>query len=291
MLVYHIIYPLACLIGWLPYKVQFLLSDIIRWMLHRVVGYRVKVVRKNLKDSFPEKSDAELRDIENKFYKHLGDVFLETMSMASASPRQICRRMEYTNLDEIERATQGRTWISAMAHYGSWEYTINYALQTRHDAVLAVYRPLASKGFDKYYKVTRSRFGVIPVPMKEIPKEILRRQKAGSAVAVAMIADQTPPKPAIQNWTMFLGRETPFFVGMEKMALKYHLPVAFLRVDKVKRGYYKARFEIIYDGDEPVAEHEITGRYAAKLEEMIRHRPELWMWSHRRWKHKKEDMA
>lgn len=270
---------------------QFLLSDIMRWILHRVVRYRVDVVRANLRDSFPEKSEDELYEIENNFYKHLADVFLETVSMASVSHSEILRRMEFTNTDEIEAATEGRTWLSAMAHYGSWEYTINYALQTRHDAVLAVYHPLASKGFDRYYYKTRSRFGAIPVPMKDIPREIIRRQERSSPVAVALIADQTPPRPLIQNWTMFLGRETPFFTGTEKLALKFGLPVAFLHVDKVKRGYYKARFELIYDGSEQVPEHEITRRYAAKLEEMIRRRPELWMWSHRRWKHKKEDFA
>ena len=291
MLTYYIVYSFSCVIGWLPYKVQFIISDIVRWVLHRVVRYRVRVVRQNLSDSFPEWSRAELMEVENNFYKHLADVFLETISMASVSRKAICKRMDFTNVDHIETLTEGRSWISAMAHYGSWEYTVNYALLTRHDEVLAVYRPLASKSFDKYYRKTRSRFGVTPVPMKEVTREIFRRQASGNAVAIAMIADQTPPWPSIQNWTMFLGRETPFFMGMEKIALKFGLPVAFLHVDKVSRGYYKAWFEIIYDGTEEVPEHEITRRYAAKLEEMIRRRPELWMWSHRRWKHKKKDVA
>ena len=129
------------------------------------------------------------------------------------------------------------------------------------------------------------------MPMKQVAREVMRRQTSGRSVAVAMIADQTPPWPLIQNWTMFLGRETPFIMGMEKMARKFHLPVAFLHMDKVKRGYYTGWFEVIYDGWEDVPEHEITRRYAEKLEAMIRRRPELWMWSHRRWKHKKENAA
>lgn len=285
---YYLIYPFAYLVGLFPYKIQFLLSDVIRWILYKVVHYRLSVVRTNLADSFPEKSQQELRDIEKRFYKHLADVFVESMSLASVRRKELLRRMNFVNADEIETITQGRSWISAMAHYGSWEYTTNYSLYTRHDDVLAVYRPLQDKGFERYYRKTRSRFGVIPTAMKDVVREMLRRQKQGSHVAVALIADQTPPKFEIQNWTMFLGRWTPFFMGMEKMALKFKMPIAFLDVKKVARGYYEGRFELIYDGIEALPEGEITRRYAERLEQMIRIRPELWMWSHKRWKHKRE---
>lgn len=283
---YYIIYPISYLIGLLPYKVQFLFADIIRWLLHRVVKYRLGVVRDNLLLSFPEKSQAELRDIEDRFYKHLSDVFLESMSIASVSRDSIMRRMHYTNSDEMENLTQGRSWICAMAHYGSWEYTTNYSLFTHHDDVLAVYRPLRDPGFDRFYRKVRSRFGVKPVAMKDIVREMLHRQKSGSYVSVALIADQTPPGREIQNWTNFLGRMTPFFMGMEKMALKFRMPIAFLNVTKTARGYYEGHFEIIYDGNEQLPEGEITRRYAMHLEQMIRRRPELWMWSHKRWKHR-----
>lgn len=289
MLSYYLIYPVAWAIGKLPYKVQFLFSDLVRWVLYGVVRYRREVVRTNLRNSFPEKSDAELREIEQRFYKHLADVFIETLSLASVSERQIRKRMKYLNLDELMRWTGGRSWISAMAHYGSWEYTINFDLNKTHDGTLAVYRPLSDKGADRFYRRIRSRFGVIPVPMHDVGREMVRRTKAGSHVTLALIADQTPGWPEIQNWTMFLGRWTPFFMGTEKIAQKFHLPVVFLDVRKVKRGYYEARFDLLYDGDEAVPEGEITRRYAERLEQMIRTRPELWMWSHRRWKHKRED--
>lgn len=289
ILIYYIIYPLAVLIGWMPYKVQFLISDIIRFVLHKVVRYRLNVVRYNLCNAFPEKSQEELSNIENCFYKHLADVFLETMSMASASKNAIKCRMEFTNYLDIERLANGRPWLSAMAHYGSWEYTINYGLLTGYDTVLAVYRPLANPAFEKYYSKTRARFGVTPTPMNDVFKEIVRRRNRGEKVVAALIADQTPPRNESRQWFTFLNQNTQFFMGMEKMALKMRIPVAFLHVEKIKRGYYKARFEIIYDGNEKVSEYEITRRYATKLEEMIRQRPELWMWSHRRWKHKKEN--
>lgn len=289
MLSYYLIYPVAWCLGKLPYKAQFLFSDFIRWVLYSVVRYRREVVRANLRNSFPEKSDAELREIERSFYKHLADVFIETLSLASVSERQIRQRMKYLNLDDLTRWTGGRSWISAMAHYGSWEYTTNFDLFKTHDNALAVYRPLSDKGADRFYHKIRGRFGVIPVPMHDVGREMVRRVRAGSHVTLALIADQTPGGPEIQNWTMFLGRWTPFFMGTEKMALKFHMPVVFLDVRKVRRGYYEARFDLLYDGDEAVEEGEITRRYAERLERMIRQRPELWMWSHRRWKHNVDD--
>ncbi len=289
MLTYYLLYPMAWCLGKLPYKVQFLFSDLVRWVLYGVVRYRREVVRTNLRNSFPEKSEQERKQIERAFYKHLADVFIETLSLASVSEHQIRQRMKYLNLDDLMRWTGGRSWISAMAHYGSWEYTTNFDLYKTHDNALAVYRPLTNKGADRFYHRIRSRFGVIPIAMHDVGREMMRRKRENSHVTLALIADQTPGWPEIQNWTLFLGQWTPFFMGMEKLALKFHMPVVFLDVHKVRRGYYEARFDLIYDGDEAVAEGEITRRYAERLEQMIRTRPELWMWSHRRWKHSLEN--
>lgn len=286
---YYLLYPVAWCLGRLPYRVQFLFSDLARWVLYRVVRYRRRVVRENLRASFPEKSEAERRRIERAFYKHLADVFVETLSLASVSERQIRRRMRYLNMDDLRRWTEGRSWISAMAHYGSWEYTTNFDLYRVKDETLAVYRPLSDRGAERFYRRIRSRFGVRPVPMHDVGREMVRCVRGGRTATLALIADQTPPWPEIQNWTLFLGRWTPFFMGMEKLALRFHLPVVFLDVRKVRRGYYEARFDLLYDGDEAAAEGEITRRYAERLERMIRTRPELWMWSHRRWKHDRTD--
>lgn len=289
MLTYYFLYPVAWCLGKLPYKVQFLFSDLVRWVLYGVVRYRREVVRTNLRNSFPEKSEQERKQIERAFYKHLADVFIETLSLASVSEHQIRQRMKYLNMDDLMRWTGGRSWISAMAHYGSWEYTTNFDLYKTHDNALAVYRPLTNKGADRFYHRIRSRFGVIPIAMHDVGREMMRRKRENSHVTLALIADQTPGWPEIQNWTLFLGQWTPFFMGMEKLALKFHMPVVFLDVHKVRRGYYEARFDLIYDGDEAVDEGEITRRYAERLEQMIRTRPELWMWSHRRWKHSLEN--
>lgn len=285
---YYLIYPAAWCIGRLPYKIQLLVADFVRWVLYRVVRYRRTVVRENLRASFPEMDEAERKRIEREFYKHLADVVVETLSLASVSEREILRRMRYLNMEDLKRWTEGRSWISAMAHYGSWEYTTNFDLYHTHDETLAVYRPLSDRGAERFYRRIRSRFGVRPVPMHDVGREMVRCVREGRSATLALIADQTPPWPEIQNWTLFLERWTPFFMGMEKIAVKFRLPVVFLDVRKVRRGYYEAAFELLYDGREAVAEGEITRRYAERLERMIRQRPEWWMWSHRRWKHDRE---
>ena len=154
--------------------------------------------------------------------------------------------------------------------------------------MFAVYRPLHNAVVDRFYHSARSRFGTQPVPMNDIFKEtIAARLSGGKPVIVALIADQTPPWHEIKHWYRFLEQDTPFFSGIEKMALKLKMPVYFMHVRKVAPRHYEAEFKLVYDGVEPVAEHQITERYIALLEAMIRESPELWMWSHRRWKHKK----
>ena len=171
-------------------------------------------------------------------------MFIDTILLGSISRREILERMVYRDVEKQEELMRGRSWISAMSHFGSWELTINYVCHTDH-RVFAVYRPLHNAVVDRFYHSARSRFGTQPVPMNDI------------------------------------------FSGIEKMALKLKMPVYFMHVRKVAPRHYEAEFKLVYDGVEPVAEHQITERYIALLEAMIRESPELWMWSHRRWKHKK----
>jgi KDO2-lipid IV(A) lauroyltransferase len=277
------------LVGLLPYRVVYYgLVPLIWFIVYRVFHYRKKVVVENLRNSFPEKSEAEIGEIKAKFYRHLAELFVDTLTLSSISEHRIRQRFRFLNNEAHEAAVADRSWICAMAHCGSWEYTISYALYTRH-RVGAVYRPLHNRVFDRYYSHLRTRFGAIPVPMDEVAREMIRTKKENlPPMAVAMIADQTPPWFTIRHWFDFLHQPTPFFMGIEKLALKYRLPVYFLKIRKGEPGFYTADFVPLYDGEEAVEEFEITARYARMLEEMIRQRPELWLWSHKRWKHKPE---
>ena len=260
-------------------------QDFLYFIIYKVVHYRLNVVRNNLRNSFPEKTPEQLHEIERRFYRHLSEVVVDTVDLVNISRKELEDRIHFTNVDEVEAQMQGKDWIAALAHYGCWEYFGAYQFHTASQ-VIGVYRPLHEKSFDEYYLYMRSRFGLRPVPMHSLLRCIVRNRKCGQRQIVGLIADQTPPEPEINHWFDFLHQPTPFFLGAEKLALKFGMPVYVMKLNKVNRAHYEVSFHQIYDGKEPVDEFEITKRYAAELEKMICRSPELWMWSHRRWKHK-----
>lgn len=269
----------------LPHSIRYQgLAKLVNIVL-RSSGYRREVVRNNLSKSFPQKSRSEIRHLELLFYEELAETIINIVSMCSISSKQILAQMSYSNYREVEQQTKGRTWISAMSHYAMWEYVVNYALLTDH-RVLAVYHRLSSPTFERLMQQVRSKFGTQPVASSDFVRRIAQECNCNTRpMVIGMVADQVPPNYKTTQWHRFLGRDTKFFAGMGKIAVKYHLPVYFLDVDKVNKGYYVGRFEQIYSGDEPIGAGEITERYVRRLENMIVRRPELWLWSHRRWKY------
>lgn len=198
---YLLLVGVCKVVGLLPYRVlYFWFVDIIYFVLYKVVKYRIKVVRTNLENSFPEKSEDERRLIEKKFYKHLSEIFVDTIALCSLPVKKLKEKFEAVNTVEIEQAMQSRTWICAMAHYGSWEYPSAYKAYTQH-YVIGVYRELHNKVFDEFFKYSRSRCGSIPVKMEDIGKKIIRSKHDNEkSVIVALIADQSPP------WHTKIGR-------------------------------------------------------------------------------------
>ncbi len=231
--------------------------------------------------SFPEKSDKELRKIERDFYKHFIDVMLESLAMIGISEKNIKKRFVYTNYEEFNRQNENKSMICAMAHYGSWEFSINYSLFANND-VMAAYHQLSSKVFDKFYLNMRSKFGTKPIPMQSIVRVISKNNHKN--LIIALIADQNPPSNKEEHWIDFMNHKTNFYRGMEKIALKYKMGIMYLNVRKVKRGYYEATFIPLYDPADDVEPFCITERYAHFLEENIREHPHLWLWTHKRWK-------
>lgn len=285
---YYSIYYLFKTIGWLPtWFLYYPFAETIYIILYYIVRYRLKVTRENLHNSFPEKSTKELRYIERKFYRHLSEIFIDTIDLASITPAQLRQRMIILDEDKHRKEVYEKDWIAALAHYGAWEYFIAYALgeQTRSETI-AVYKPLHSKAMDMYYLKVRSRTNTVPVAMTVFLRHVLRRRSEGVNMSIGMISDQSPQWFTIDHWYDFLGQPTPFFNGMATIALRFGMPIYFMHIEKTSRAHYTGRFECIYDGEEKVDAHEITARYAAQLEIMIKQRPELWVWSHKRWKHK-----
>lgn len=273
-------------IGWLPYWFLYhCFAPFIYFVMYRLLGYRKGVVHENLVTTFPEKSAEEIGEIEKKFYRHLSEIVIDTLDLASMSHKEVKHRLEIENLEEHLEATRGKDWVAALGHYGSWEFFCGYGLRDSEATAIGVYHPLKNKAFDLFYRRMRSRIGAEPAPMKLLIRRLVTARRGGERFILGLIADQAPPKNyAVEHWYNFLGRPTAFFAGMEHICAKFGTPVYYLDIDKVKPGHYSCRFVQIYDGVEQVAGHEITQRYADALSNTIRRRPELWLWSHKRWK-------
>ena len=284
-IVYWILLGLCKFVGLLPtWFLYHCLLDAIYFFVYKVCRYRVRIVRENLELAFPEKNAAERRGIEKRFYYHLAEVMVDTIDFMSITPAQARKRLVIDGFEEHERSVDGGNWIAALAHYGSWEYFAAYPLFTQ-SATASAYHPLHNKAVDRLMLESRSRFGMQLVPMYDLGRFVARHKDAAEGnYALGMIIDQSPSRRSAYVWVRFLGQPTRFFTGVEKFAIKYNLKVYFFHMEKPARARYHGHFEMIYDGREQVGEGEIVSRYARRLEEQVRARPELWMWSHRRWK-------
>lgn len=273
----------------LPYWFRyFVVENVVFFVLYYCLRYRMKVVKENLRNSFPQKGNLELLRIRRKFYRTLSEIFVDTVSLAGVNSAK--KMIRFPNAAEQSAATAGRDWIAMMAHFGCWEYGSFWGLCDPTQVIVAVYHPLRNVVMEEFYQRLRQRHNTMTVAMHDCLRFYLRNRETGidgKNIAIGLIADQNPPRRPDSHWFRFLNQDTLFFDGGEKLAVKCGLPVYFARMDRVRRGYYEMTFEQIYDGTEQVAEYEITERYVRRLEAMIEARPELWMWSHRRWKHKR----
>ncbi len=286
--VFALFYVFTWLVAQLPSKTMYVFSDFLRFLIYKVFKYRVKVVRENLSNSFPEKSAAELREIEKKFYVHLCDLFFENFFLLHASRERALRRCGFVNISQFEKLyEQGKSAIISTGHYGNWEL---YALMgaTLNHFPLGVYKPLNDKRFERLLNKARERFGGVPVLMNDTLRTTIKFIKEGKPVLLGLISDQTPPSADIRYWTTFLNQETAVFLGVEKIAQKLDLPVFFGSMKKTRRGRYVVDFKLLTDKPKECKPYEITEMHVRALEEEIREHPEYWLWSHRRWKHKRK---
>lgn len=277
----------------MPYWFKYyIVENFIFVMLCHVLHYRRRVVAENLRNSFPEKTEQERRRIARRFYRTLAEIVVDTVNMAHMSEEKARTVLTVRDLEKHRAEVGGRDWIAMLAHYGCWEYGSFWGLYEPSQIVVAVYHPLRSAVMECLYQRLRNFRFATTVAMKECLRFYLRNRETGidgRRLALGLIADQNPPRRPDSHWFRFLNQDTIFFDGGEKLAVRCRLPVYYARMERIHRGRYELVFERIYDGTEQVAEYEITERYVRKLEEAIRSAPELWMWSHRRWKHKRTD--
>ena len=276
------------LISILPTRVFYFFSDILYVLLYKIFGYRTKVVRENLKNSFPEKTKAELLSIEKKFYHHLCDLMVEYMLIPHISEKQIRKRCVFKNPDVINNFyDKGKSVICVTGHYGNWEMLSGYQFFSKH-RIVAIYKPLTNLHFDNYFKAMREKFGAEAVSMAEAIRVLLRYNSTKTLTLSLFIADQSPTKGQSHYWTNFLNQDSSVFIGVERIAQKTDFAVVFLKQRKVSRGHYEVEVEVISENPKSMKEFDLTEAHVRVLEKQIREQPEYWLWSHRRWKHKRE---
>lgn len=265
-----------------------ILKPIVAFIL-RISGYRYKVIKANLRNSFPHKNEKEINKIARRYYSFLGEVVIDTINLVGASEKRKDYVADWVNSKEMNEKLCGKDWIAVGAHYGCWEYMLLWSRQLQDSKLMGVYHPMESIVFEHFYRRLRNVSDkLLQVPMKQTILYFLRNRKSGYGTVMGLVADQSPTLRPDSHWFKFLNQYTAFHDGAEAMALKFKLPVYFAYSKRIAPGRYQIRFDEIYNGTEEVAPHEITERYVRKLESMILECPELWMWSHKRWKHTPE---
>lgn len=267
------------------------LSSCIAFIGGNLLGYRRKVVRKNLRESFPDLSDKELRKIEHRFYRWLTDYFVETVKLSTMSEDEIRRRMHFENINLLTDAlSDGRNVTIYLGHYCNWEWVSSLPIYFPEGAKgVQIYHPLENAASDAAFLELRGHFGAVSVPMKSTLRVLAGYKKQGVPTATGYIADQVPNYESIHYWTRFLNHDTPTFSGAEKISRMLKAKAVYLDMRCDKRGYYTGTFKEICPDASELKEFELTERYFRMLEVTIRRAPQYWLWSHRRWKRTREE--
>ncbi|MDR0892246.1 MAG: lysophospholipid acyltransferase family protein [Mediterranea sp.] len=283
--IYGLVYSGMWLLSALPFRLLYLLADLNYLFMYHLTGYRRRVVRRNLERSFPEKSTAERRQIEKKFYHYLADYLLEDLKTMHLSKEELCHRMTYKHKDEFLQMIEKHGGIILMIpHYANYEWIIGMgAIMKPDDVPVQVYKPLKDPYLDALFKRIRSRFGGLNVPKHSTARELVKLKRSGKKMAVGLITDQWPSSPDMY-WTNFLHQETAFLTGAERIAKLMDFPVFYCEMNKPSRGYCEVSFHLMTETPKATADGEITEMFARSLERTIRREPAYWLWSHKRWK-------
>ncbi|GAB1858524.1 lipid A biosynthesis protein [Flavobacteriaceae bacterium MHTCC 0001] len=286
-LTYIFVYPLIWLISILPFRLLYLISDGLYVVLYHIVGYRKKVVYHNLRLVFPEKPKIEIITIQKKFYRHLCDMFLEMAKTMSISKAELSKRFKIKNPEEFKRLEAlDKSIILIFAHYASWEWAIEIQNHINYKG-LAVYKKLANKHFDKLVRNIRSKFNTTLIATKDIIDVITNLETEDKRNITGFLSDQSPRLKKEVYWGKFMGIEVPCYTGAERLAKRLDLSTTFLKVGKVKRGFYEAEIITLAEDSKIYGDYELTDLFLRQVEAQIYEAPEYYFWTHKRWKHMK----
>lgn len=275
----------------LPLGALYGISGAIAPVLHHLVRYRRRVVRENIDRCFPEKTPAEKRDIEKKFYRNFADNVVETLKLLDISDKEMADRMEFEGTEILDDLmARGKSIAVYFSHTFNWEWAPSVSLHTvekpsdRH-VFAQIYRPLRSKSFDALMLDMRHRFGSESIPKATALRRLLTLRRKGVPSITGFMSDQHPSHGDPGHLTTLLGRPTLMISGTETLARKLGMAAVYWDIEKTSRGHYRITTRLIADDVASTAPGEVTERYTRLLEATIRRQPELWLWSHNRWKH------
>jgi len=285
-LAYIIIYPILWIISILPFRLLYMLSDGVYVLLYYVIGYRKKVVKDNLKLVFPEKNEQEIKQISKKFYHHFCDMMFEAIKSLTISEKQILRRFKITNIEEIKQYEKAnKSVIFLCGHYASWEWAMSIQKHINFTGY-GVYKRLRNPYFDRLVKRVRGRYNSYLIDTKETISTLVKSKENGKLFLCGMVADQSPKLKKAHHWTEFMGVKVPCFTGAELITKRLNLPLLFLEIKKVKRGFYEATFSTITKTPKDFKDYELTDMFHKLVERQIKKAPQFYLWTHKRWKHK-----
>lgn len=288
---YYLVYGVLWLFSLLPMWVHYVIADGIYLIVYRLVGYRKKLVRKNLTDSFPEKTAEELQTIEKGFYHWFCDYLVETIKMMTISEKNLKRRMAFKGTKEADEILEsGQSIALYLGHYCNWEWVTSMPLWITPKAHCGqIYHVLENAAFNKLFLKLRERWGAESIPMAETLRRVATYRKQGQPIMIGYISDQVPFWNNIHHWLNFLNHDTPVLTGTERLARGAGHAIFYLDMHRVRRGYYEATLKLITRDPKQTKDYELTDAYFRMLEESIRRDPVCYLWTHNRWKRTHEE--
>lgn len=269
----------------LPLKILYVFSDIIFFLNHYLVGYRKNVITRNLKKSFPEKTDKEIAAIRKKFYRNFSDYLVETIKSFSISETEARVRMQHINQDLFHEAkAEGKNIILLAGHVFNWEWINALARIVPQEHCHPVYRKVNSDFWENQMKQIRNKFGNEALEANEVILNIFRNRNDGESIYM-FVADQTPHVSHVNYGLEFLNQRTPAFIGYDKLATRMDLIFIYCEMKKVKRGYYQVNYHRIEPENDRFVKNEVVKKFHRMLENTIRKNPDNYLWSHRKWKY------
>lgn len=286
-LIFWLAYPVLWIISVLPFPVFYLVSDCVFVLVYYIIRYRRDTVTENLKLAFPEKSASDIKKIRKKFYRHMVDMFLEMIKSISISDEELKKRFTFSSIEEFKKfRKEDRSIILACGHYASYEWMNALQLYGLDYIGFGIYKKVKNPYFDQLAKDIRGRYDGILIPTRQATKTIAANEKKGVRGVYAMIADQSPRLNRSRAWTTFMGIKVPVFTGIENLSRAHDMPVVYLHVEKIKRGYYHATFKVLSSNPSEEPPFEVVRKYFDELEKQIIAAPEYYLWTHKRWKHR-----